>query len=113
MDVLERLQLRTGEVNEAVLQDCIESAYSAIMSRRYPYSEWPDEIEPQYKDLLFQCALALYNKEGAEFESSHSENGISRQWQSEGIPESLLNRIIPYCAVIGASSEQGDCICET
>lgn len=103
MDVLERLKLKTQEENETILQDCIDSAYSAIMSRRYPYSSWPDDIEPQYRDLLFQCALALYNKDGAEFESSHSENGISRAWKSEGIPQELLERVIPYCAVVGTS----------
>lgn len=105
MDVLERLQKRTQEEDRFVLQDCIDSAYSAIMSRRFPFAVWPDEIEPQYVDLLYRCALAIYNKDGADYETSHSENGISRSWSSEGIPKELLNEIVPFCGVI---SENGD-----
>lgn len=46
MTNLERMKLRTGEPDEAVLLDCLESAKSAILARRYPYQRWPtQEIE--------------------------------------------------------------------
>lgn len=100
MDALERLKLRTGELDEAVLMDCLESAKAAIMSRRFPYQEWPDEIEPQYMDLLYRCALDLYNKSGAEGEVAHSENGVSRSYESSWISEQLLSEIVPMCGVL-------------
>ena len=99
MDNLARLKLRTGEVDEAILEDCLESAKAAIMSRRFPYQEWPDELESRYLDLQFRCALAIYNKQGGEFETAHSENGVSRSFGSEGIPQELLLEVTPMAKV--------------
>lgn len=45
MDNLARLKLRTNEPDDAILEDCLESAKAAIMARRYPFQEWPDELE--------------------------------------------------------------------
>ena len=101
MDNLARLKLRTGEPDEASLEDCLESARSAIMARRYPYQEWPDELESRYLDLQFRCAMDLYNKIGAENEIAHSENGISRSYESSWISESLLQEVTPIAKVVG------------
>ena len=101
MDNLDRLKLRTGEPNEAILIDCLESAKSAIMARRYPYQEWPDELESRYLDLQFRCAMDLYNRIGAENEIAHSENGISRSYESSWISESLLQEVTPVAKVVG------------
>lgn len=99
MDNLARLKLRTGEPDEAILEDCLESARSAIMARRYPYQEWPDELESRHLDLQFRCALAIYNKQGGEFETVHTENGVSRSFGSEGIPQELLMEVTPMAKV--------------
>ena len=37
----------------------------------------------------------MYNKLGAEYETSHSESGISRTWGSEDVPQQLLEEIVP------------------
>ena len=94
MDNLARLKLRTEEVDETVLQDCLESAKSAIMARRYP-----EELESRYLDLQFRVALAIYNKQGGEFETAHTENGVSRSYGSEGIPQELLLEVTPMAKV--------------
>ena len=99
MDLLERMKLRTGSDDEAMLADCLESAKNAILARRFPFSAWPDEVEDRYKDLQLQCALSIFNKQGAEFETSHGENGIQRGWKSEAIPKELLNEIVPICGL--------------
>lgn len=101
MDNLDRLKLRTGGKDEALLLDCLESAKSAILSRRYPYGEWPEELESRYLDLQFRCAMDLYNKIGAEGETSHSENGVSRGYESSWISESLLQEVTPVVKVVG------------
>lgn len=101
MDNLDRLKLRTGETDEALLLDCLESAKSAIMARRYPYEEWPEELESRYLDLQFRCAMDLYNKIGAEGETSHSENGVDRGYESSWISESLLREVTPVVKVVG------------
>lgn len=100
MDALERLKLRTQEPDEAVLMDCLESAKSAIMTRRFPFQKWPDEIEPQYMDTWYKVALDLYNKSGAEGELAHSENGVSRTYESSWVSEQLLSEIVPMCGAL-------------
>ena len=95
MDNLERMKLRTGESNIAVLRDCLDSARAAIMARRYPYGEWPDELESRYLDLQYRIAIDLYNKTGAEGQTGHTENSISRTWESSWISESLLQEVTP------------------
>ena len=95
MDNLERMKLRTGESNIAVLQDCLDSARAAIMARRYPYGDWPEELESRYLDLQYRIAIDLYNKTGAEGQTGHTENSISRTWESSWISESLLQEVPP------------------
>lgn len=99
MTNIERLKLRTGEPDEAILEDILESAKSAILARRYPYGDWPDELEARYVDLQFRIALSIYNKQGGEFESAHTENGVSRTYGSEGIPLELLSEVTPIVKV--------------
>lgn len=101
MDNLERLKLRTGEPNEAILEDCLESAKSAILARRYPYGDWPKELESRYLDLQFRCAMDIYAKIGAEGELSHNENGINRGYESAWISELLLQEVTPIAKVVG------------
>ena len=95
MDNLARLKLRTNEPDETVLEDILENAKAAIMARRYPFREWPEELETRYKDLQFRIAMDLYAKIGAEGQIGHSENGISRTWESSWISEQLLSEVTP------------------
>lgn len=100
MDNLERLQKRTNEPDEALLEDLLESAKAAILARRYPFQDWPETLEKRYEDLQFRIALAVYNKRGGEYETSHSENSVTRVFSSEGIPKELLDEIIPLAATV-------------
>ena len=100
MSILERLTLRTGETDENLLNDLIETAKNAILSRRFPYGELPDTVEPRYEDLQFRIALDLYNKQGAEGEKVHNENGISRTFESSWISDQLLSEVTPKAGTV-------------
>ena len=100
MEPLERLKLRTNETNDALLTDLLESAKAAILARRFPYGEQPLELEPRYLDLQVRIAQDLYNRVGAEGETAHSENGVSRSWGAENISTDLLGEVIP---IVGAA----------
>ena len=104
MDIYERLRIRLTDgdnvPDEDVREDCIETAKNAILSRRFPYQEWPDAVEPRYEDLQFRIAMDLYNKIGAEGETGHTENGISRTFESSWISRQLLEEITPYCGAV-------------
>ena len=100
MTNLERLKLRTNEPDEAVLKDCLESAKSAILARRFPFKETDGTLEVKFTDLQFRIALDLYNKIGGEGQLTHSENGVSRTWESSWISEQLLSEVVPYVGVL-------------
>ena len=66
-------------------------------------------LEPRYYDLQVRIAVYLYNKIGAEGQITHSENGISRSWESGDIPESLLNQVTP---LVSTPFKIGGSICD-
>ncbi len=51
MTALKRLKVRTGEVDEALLSELLESARAAILARRFPFGTGAHELEPRYGDL--------------------------------------------------------------
>ncbi len=101
MTQLERLKIRiTENVTDVELEDLLESAKAVILSRRFPFGEVPDEIENRYKDLQIRIAVEMFNKQGAEGETAHSENGISRSYASASVSEDLLREITPKAGVV-------------
>lgn len=102
MTQLERLKLRVGakDDEDALLLDLLETAKNIIMEIRYPFSDFPDELENRYKGLQIDIAIDLYNKQGAEGETSHSENGVSRTYGAENVSSDLIARITPKAEVL-------------
>ena len=101
MTQLERLKIRiTENVTDAELEDILESAKAVILSRRFPFGQQPAEIEDKYKDLQIRIAVEMFNKRGAEGETAHSENGISRSYASANVSEDLLKEITPKAGVV-------------
>jgi hypothetical protein len=78
----------------------LESAKAVILSRRFPFGDYPEDIEPRYKDLQIRIAVEMFAKRGAEGETAHSENGISRTYASSNVSEDLLREITPKAGVI-------------
>lgn len=107
MDVLERLRVRTGETDDGILYDLLETAKYAILARRYPLKNFPVDnddvpvLESRWQDLQLRIAMDLYNKQGAEGETAHKENGVDRTYQSSWISEQLLSEVTPYAKVVG------------
>ena len=83
-------------VSEDSIRDEIQEAIDAVNERRR-FEPTPDiPFEPQYASLIVKLALSSVSKYGAEGEKAHSENGISRTYDSASeYPESLLSRVIP------------------
>ena len=81
--------------SDAVLGAMISAAEALVLNRMYPFG-YPDgtAVPARYEQIQIQLAVELYSKRGAEGQSSHSENGVSRTWV-ETSP--LLKRIMPYC----------------
>ena len=85
---------------EEVLLAYLNIAGRKILNRAYPYGT--DEIEVPTRYDYLQCEIASYllNKRGAEGQTGHSENGISRSYESADVPESLIGAVTPMVGVI-------------
>lgn len=98
--MLERLKTYTKSTDEGLLKECIAASENIILDRRFPFGERPVAVEQRYKDLQFRIAVDLYNKIGAEGELQHSENGISRSYESSWVSAQLLQEIVPKVGVL-------------
>lgn len=100
---LDKLRLMVGanESEDNLLLIYLTDAESAILNRLYPMEEELNYTLPaRYESRVIEIAAYLYNKRGAEGETSHNENGISRSYENGSIPESMLSDIIPFGSVI-------------
>lgn len=88
------------EWGDDVLLTYLTIAGQKIINRAYPYDEEVTEVPRRYGILQCEIAAYLLNKRGAEGETSHSENGISRGYESADIPDSLIGQVVPFCGVI-------------
>lgn len=80
----------------------LTDAERAILNRLYPMEDNLEAhtLPTRYESRQVEIAVYLYNKQGAEGEVSHNENGIARTYESASIPESMLSDILPYASVI-------------
>ena len=78
----------------------LEIAKSAVVSRLFPYANrtWED-VPAKHHARTVDIAVYLVNRRGAEGETSHQESGISRSYESAGIPKRLLSGMPPYVGV--------------
>lgn len=90
----------TGESDDDVLSTYLTLSGSKILRKAYPFDDTVTEIPPKYDSLHVEIAVYLLNKRGAEGQTSHSENGISRSYEDGDIPYSLMSQITPYCGVV-------------
>lgn len=84
-----------------VISAFLTKAKYAVLNRLYSaWHEWPDDAEVPARYDLAQCELAIryYNRQGGEGQTGHSENGISRTWDSADDAD-ILRCITPICEV--------------
>lgn len=96
LSLLKKLVGSVGSAEDDALTAYLTLAGSEIVRKAYPFDENASEVPECYGVLQCQIAQYLYNKQGAEGEVSHSENGISRTYESGGVPSSMLKGVIPY-----------------
>lgn len=89
--------LEETDANAELLSYYLDIAATKILNRRYPFG-WPKDakVEPQYTQTQLEIAVYLFNKRGAEGESLHSENGVSRSYGGQtDVPPDLLIQVTP------------------
>ena len=104
MTQAEKVKLLTAMVGESdseeVLLAYLDIAGRKVLDRAYPYDAEVTEVPTRYAFLQCEIAAYLLNKRGAEGQTGHSENGISRTYESADVPESLLRAITPMVGVL-------------
>ena len=100
-EILEEVMTYLGnEVTEAdkpVLLILINRAVRKVCLKRYPFGYTDEQKEAavkRYQGMIFEAAVYYWAKQGA---SSHSENSISRAYDSE---DSIFFDILPMVKVI-------------
>lgn len=79
----------------------IEQAEGIVLNRRYPFGAPEGATVPStYEHIQLQIAVELYSKMGAEGQTAHGENGISRSYEAADVSPSLLRRIVPICGSV-------------
>lgn len=96
------IALLPDESENDILTAIVDRAVKSYMS----YVNYPPDVsdEDKFTDMtnneycIVDLALYYFNKQGADFETNHSENGVSRTYASEG---SIYTRhgIVPYARV--------------
>lgn len=96
---IEQMRVELGDDYEPrVLGVYLRKAKQHILNKRYPHGVLVEqEVEPRYEQLQIELAITLFNERGAEGQSSHNENGVSRSWRTK---EEILLDVVPYAEVL-------------
>ena len=98
---LTMLKAMTGEKDENVLSTYLSIAGNKVLKRAYPFDNTVTVVPDRYAYNQVEIAAYLVNKRGAEGETAHSENGISRSYEDGDVPPTLLREIVPCASLIG------------
>ena len=87
--------------NEDLLPHLLWQAEGIVLSRRYPFGS-PEgaTVSSAYEHIQLQIAVELYSKMGAEGQTGHNENGVSRTYEAADVSPSLLKRIVPVAGSV-------------
>lgn len=102
MELLKRLKLLLtieDDSQDALLLTYLDIAAQKLLDRVYPYDE--EKVLPnRYNLKQIEIAQYLFNKRGADGQTSHGENGISRSYASADVPEDLLKGVVSMVGVL-------------
>lgn len=99
------LTAMTGEADDSVLSAYLSLAASEVLLRAYPFDSLVLEVPDRYSSVQVEIAAYMLNKRGAEGQTSHSENGISRGYEDGSVPPTLLRKITPMAGSFYAKED--------
>ena len=85
--------------SDEVLSTYLKLAGRKIINRAYPYDSDVTAVPTKYDTLQCEIAAYMLNKRGAEGQTMHTENGITRQYGDADVPPSMLKEIVPHCGI--------------
>lgn len=96
-EVMKRILVdSTGVTDESTLTDYLSMAQDIVLTKAFPFKDTSSlSVPSQYQHVQVNVAAYLLNKRGAEGETEHSENGVTRKYEAGSVPPSLLKEITP------------------
>lgn len=92
------IRIEPDKENDDVLDSLLSSAGSLVLNRMYPFGYAADmQVPTRYEEIQIQLAVELYTQRGAEGQTGHGENGVSRSWPEKN---RLLSMIVPHCGSV-------------
>ena len=87
--------------SDELLSYLLEQSEGIILNRRYPFGA-PEGVtlSPLHEQIQMRIAVELFSKMGAEGQTEHAENGITRKWEAGDVSPSLLRVIVPVCGSV-------------
>ena len=89
MTAYERLRARLPGVEDEMLTVLLEDAEGMLLAYTGRHA-----LPGVLTSAQVQLAVVLYNRQGIEGQTGHSEGGVSRTM--EGLPEDIRRQIAPY-----------------
>ena len=95
------LSSMTDETDADTLSAYLELARLEVLNRLYPFQKNHEgaQIPSRYDAVQIRIAAYHLNKRGAEGESQHTENGITRIYEAGDTPPSLYREIVPFASL--------------
>ena len=100
-EMIAMVKAMSGETDENIVSAYLALTKSELLRLIFPHKTYSAEVPECYKHLQVQGAVYYLNKRGAEGETAHGENGISRTYENAGLPESIVRQIVPMCGIVG------------
>jgi hypothetical protein len=96
-----KVLISPDSASDLLLSYLLEQAEGIILNRRYPFGA-PEAVtlSPLHEQIQIRMAVELFSKMGAEGQTEHAENGITRKWEAGDVSPSLLRQIIPVCGSV-------------
>ena len=87
--------------SDSLLLYLLEQSEGIALNRRYPFGV-PEgaSLSPFHEQIQIRIAVELYSKMGAEGQTEHAENGVTRKWEAADVSPSLLRQIVPVCGSV-------------
>ena len=101
LDMIKKL-LDVGDSEDRRIAAYLNLAEKEILNWRYssaPASK-PKTVPEEYETTLIHAVVAGYSISGAEGQTAHSENGISRTFKYADMVAYIRSNVIPYCGVM-------------
>lgn len=105
VDAKVELDIPIGDTgSDEVLKKYLRDAVAWVNDRRN-YTPAEEELcESRFLPAVVRLAVYSYAKRGAEGQTSHGENGISRVWGASSYPTDLQREVPMKVRIYGANS---------